>query len=124
VGRQVILLEGENAEEVQTALLRLLSAMRRVLNIADEPMVNILCSYTGATWRLIVFPRRKHRPDVYFNKGEDRILISPASIDIGGLIVTPIEKDFKTVDAVIIQRIFDEICLEGEVLDKVLEAMR
>jgi hypothetical protein len=38
--------------------------------------------------------------------------------------VTPIEKDFKTVDAVIIQRIFDEICLEGEVLDKVLEAMR
>ena len=52
----------------------------------------------------IIFPRRKHRPDVYFIKGGDRVLISPAAVDMGGLIVTPVERDFQKVDAAMIEK--------------------
>lgn len=59
-----------------------------------EPMMNILSWKTGETYYLVVFPRRAHRPVQFFAEGDDNILISPASIDLGGVFITPLEKDF------------------------------
>ena len=42
----------------------------------------------------VVFPRRKHRPDCYFATGKQQFVISPGSIDMGGLIITPREEDY------------------------------
>ena len=42
----------------------------------------------------VVFPRRKHRPDCYFATGKQQFVISPGSIDMGGLIITPREDDY------------------------------
>lgn len=110
-GREVILLEGKEQREIETALKHLIGAMRKVLGVTEEPMMNILCSFTGGQWRVFIFPRMKHRPDVYFNEGDKKILISPASVDIGGLIVTPMEKDFLRVDAAVIESIFGEVTI-------------
>jgi len=44
-----------------------------------------------------VFPRSKHRPDAYFEKGEGHLLISPGALDMGGLIITPREEDFNAL---------------------------
>ena len=120
LGRQVIVLEGGQRGGIEAALERLIATMRKELGISEEPMVNILCSYRDAGWRLIIFPRRKHRPDIYFRKGNDRVLISPASVDLGGLVVTPIEKDFETVSASMIQDIFNEVSLESIVVDNII----
>jgi hypothetical protein len=113
-GREVILLESKEQQEIESSLKRLIAAMRKVLGVTDEPMMNILCSFTGGLWRMIVFPRMKHRPDVYFNEGDEKILISPASVDIGGLIVTPMEKDFLRVDAAMIESIFGEVSISRQ----------
>jgi len=86
-------------------------------------MLNILCSFNRQKWRVIIFPRRKHRPDVYFREGEAKVLISPASVDIGGLVITPIEKDFENVDATMIQDIFEEVSVTKSVLDKIISGM-
>jgi hypothetical protein len=123
LGRRVIVFEGNDAADIGSALAHLFSAMQDVLAVTDEPMVNVICQYTGSNWRVIIFPRKKHRPDVYFREGDDRVLISPASIDIGGLIVTPLEKDFKSVNPGLIQSIFTEVSLEGDVVEKILGAM-
>jgi hypothetical protein len=41
-------------------------------------------------------------------------------VDIGGLIVTPLEKDFKTVDASRVESIFQEVSLPPADLDKTI----
>lgn len=120
LGREVILLEGDNAADIRSALMSLLSAMQQELSVTDEPMVNIACVYLGTMWRMIIFPRRRHRPDAYFKEGNERILISPASIDMGGLVVTPIEKDFNTVDSEMIRTIFAEVSLKGAIVERIL----
>ena len=56
-------------------------------------MINML-SYYREGWQILIFPREKHRPWQYFEEGEKNILLSPASVDMGGTLITPLEKDF------------------------------
>jgi hypothetical protein len=60
-------------------------------------MMNLISGYQKDVWRLIIFPREKHRPMQYFNKDEKRLLISPAAVDMGGLIITPRLEDFEKI---------------------------
>lgn len=80
----------------------------------SEPMMNILCYTTAAGVRMVVIPRKKHRPSFYGTEGDDCMLISPASVDMGGVFITPRPQDFERINADIIQRIFDELCLNDE----------
>jgi len=96
------------------AFLRLLSALADALGEREEPMVNIVAWFAGALWTVIVYPRARHRPSVYFAEGEKRILISPAAIDCGGVLTTPLERDFERLTASTIREIFGEIFITGE----------
>jgi hypothetical protein len=122
-GRRVLALESADVAELESYILNLLRSMKKVLATTEEPMLNILCSFHQNSWRVIIFPRRKHRPDVYFREGDAQVLISPASVDIGGLVITPIEKDFQNVDAKIIQNIFEEVSITKGVLEKIISGM-
>jgi hypothetical protein len=86
-------------------------------------MMNLLCSFGDSAWRVILFPRSKHRPDAYFKEGDDRILISPAAVDIGGLIITPLEKDFNAVDARTVEGIFHEVSLPQAAVEAAVEKL-
>lgn len=85
----------------------------------QEPMMNILTWYQSSpsenretgSYSSIIIPRSKHRPDCYFAEGDENILISPASVDLGGVFITPLEKDFEKITADDIQSILDEIVL-------------
>lgn len=122
-GRQVVVLESAQASSLEKVLLELIAAFRVVLGSSEEPMVNILCGYNEGDWRVIVFPRSKHRPGVYFKEGDERVLISPAAVDIGGLIITPLEKDFRSVDARMIESIFREVSVSREAVDTALASL-
>jgi hypothetical protein len=122
-GRRVLVLESADGGELESYILNLLRSMKKVLATNEEPMLNILCSFHQNTWRVIIFPRRKHRPDVYFREGDAQVLISPAAVDIGGLVITPIEKDFQNVDAKMIQNIFEEVSINKGVLEKIIGGM-
>ena len=80
----------------------------------EEPMLNILCYFDNDAWRIFVFPRKKHRPTCYFAEDDENILISPASVDMGGMFITPLEKDFNKITAADIKAILDEVCLSKE----------
>lgn len=95
-------------------LIDLLTERQKVV----EPDVNVLC------WReaggaaeadrlvTIVFPRRKHRPDVYFkDEAEGGLLISPGAVDMGGLIITPRESDFQRITAKMAVSILREVTM-------------
>jgi hypothetical protein len=114
LGRGVIVLEGAAHAAVAQVTRNTIAAAASVVEVAEEPMVNLLCTHTDDIWRVIIFPRRKHRPDVYFRAGQARVLISPATVDIGGLIITPVEHDFMRVDAQLVEEIFHEVCVSEE----------
>jgi len=83
LGREVIVLEGTNPAAVVDAFRRLLNALREVLLIDEEPMINMAGFSAGEKSHLVIFPRRKHRPDAFFKVGEARMVISPGAIDMG-----------------------------------------
>lgn len=122
-GRSVIVLEGENEHEMELTFLRLTAAMRKRMNTNEEPMMNVIGSYEKGMWRLIVFIRSKHRPAVFFKDGEEKVLISPAAVDIGGLVVTPMEKDFRSVNSEMIKNIFEEVSVSGETLTSIIKTI-
>lgn len=103
-------IEGDNVADCE-ALFNKLYAQLTIPEGEIEPMLNILCRYTGSAWNVMVFPRKKHRPDCYFKEGDENILISPASVDMGGVFITPLEKDFEKITAADIKQILDEVCL-------------
>lgn len=87
----------------------------------EEPMMNILAMKDADSWVVWLFPRKKHRPDCYFAEGDDNILISPASVDMGGVFITPLEKDFNKIQTSDIEQILREVCLSDDELEQ-LEA--
>ncbi len=120
-GRSVIVLEGSNEQEMELTFLRVTRAIRIVINTNEEPMMNVISSFSDGMWRLIVFIRSKHRPAVFFKEGNDKVLISPASVDIGGLVVTPMEKDFHSVDADMIRNIYQEVSVSNEIVQTIIK---
>ena len=77
-----------------------------------EPMLNILTWYDGGWWTTCLFPRKQHRPACYFAEGDANMLISPASVDLGGVFITPLEKDFEKITAEDIADILNEIIIK------------
>jgi len=75
----------------------------------NEPMMNMLAWYEGAQWVVCIFPRKKHRPACYDATGEANLLISPAAVDLGGVFIIPLEKDFEKITAGDIGKILYEI---------------
>lgn len=76
-----------------------------------EPMLNII-SYMEMSTGNIVFLfllRSKHRPARYFSEGPDAMIISPASVDVGGKIITPRREDFDRITEQDIKEMFAEV---------------
>jgi hypothetical protein len=104
-------------------LKEFLNALKKVLFIDEEPMINIAGFYEESKWRLLIFLRQKHRPDAFFRNGDDRIVVSPGAIDMGGVLITPVEKDFHRLDGASVEDIFREVSLDGQTVERAIEAM-
>jgi hypothetical protein len=72
---------------------------------------------------LIVFLRRKHRPDIFYREGDDKLVISPAALDVGGVIVTPLEKDFERMDAAMVKSILSEVLALDSDVEQILASL-
>ena len=77
----------------------------------NEPMLNILCFYKIGEWRIIIFPRKRLRPSHFFRPDEKQIVVSPAAVELGGVLVLPVGKDFEVISNDIISEIYDEVTL-------------
>lgn len=89
-----------------------------------EPMMNLLAWYEDGKYILVVIPRAKHRPDCYFEAGENKLLISPAAVDLGGVLITPIEKDFEKISSRDVETILGEVCLGKDDFSKIVKSIK
>lgn len=120
---KVFVIDADDPEAGQRLFDRLYAAIP-VSEGEKEPMMNILCYPTPAGVRLVVIPRKRHRPSFYGTEGEGTMLLSPASVDMGGVFITPLEKDFKALDAETIVRILDELCLDTDEINRIAENVK
>ncbi|MDI7259385.1 MAG: DUF4922 domain-containing protein [Thermodesulfobacteriota bacterium] len=123
LGREVILLEGDDPMAVESAFKSFLDALKKLSLIDEEPMINIAGFYEERNLRLVIFPRRKHRPDAFFSEGDERVVVSPGVIDMGGVLITPVEKDFERLDGPAVESIYREVSLKGKIVEKAIDAM-
>lgn len=86
----------------------------------EEPMLNILSNFENGKWRVILFPRQKQRPSHFFRTDEKHIMISPAAVELGGLLVLPREEDFKKITKKDIEDIFEEVTINRVAFNKLI----
>ena len=75
-----------------------------------EPDVNILARAGEEGLDIVIVSRRAHRPSCYGTEGEECVLLSPASVDMGGVWILPREFDFQNLTSKKLEEIIDEVC--------------
>ena len=96
-----------DAESAEAAFLRVLRSLP-VSPRTGEPQLNILCWREQDIFRVLVIPRNAHRPSCYYAPEGEAVRISPASVDLGGVFIVPVEEDFRRTDAGVLQNIIWE----------------
>jgi len=89
-----------------------------------EPMMNIIAWQQGDSVLSVILPRRQHRPTCYTLEGEAQFIISPGAVDMGGLIITPREEDFRKISYEVVRNIYQEVSLTPEQTQEVVEKLK
>lgn len=107
----VLIAKGANKGGIEQWFTAQLEKLRQIAGTLDEPMVNLLAEHDGVEWTVYVFPRSRHRPSCYYADGEARLTISPAGIDLAGVLVVPDPEHFKRLSGEAISEIYTEVSL-------------
>ncbi|MDE6582720.1 MAG: DUF4922 domain-containing protein, partial [Duncaniella sp.] len=103
---------GENCIEIASTDDKfIVGKFERLISIVPakvpEPMMNMLVSRLDDGRKcLTVFLRRRHRPSCY---GE--VIVSPASVEMAGFMVTPRREDFEAISPEKAKEIIEEVSL-------------
>ena len=93
---------------------RAVEALAAATGSDAEPMLNLIVTYQQHHWRVFILPRSKHRPACYDAEGDAKLTISPAAIDLAGIVVVPQPDHFDRVTAEDLEGIFAEVGLSDE----------
>ena len=89
-----------------------------------EPMMNVLCWWEKGFWRIAFFARGELRPSCYMAQGAEHFTISPACVEMGGLVITPVEDDYLRLQAKDVKKIFDDVSISYDIEEKLIRKMR
>ncbi len=64
--------------------------------------------------RIVIVPRRAHRPSLYSLPEGERFVISPGAVDMAGIIIVPRKEDFTRLTPEIASRVYAETAFAGE----------
>ncbi len=93
--RVVYCVESADADELKEAFMKLYNAW--VKEEEAEPMMNVVCLYRDGKWYLFVIPRGAFRPWQYTAEGDKQLLVSPATVEVSGLFITPVKEHFERI---------------------------
>ncbi len=93
--RVVYCLEATDAVALKDAFMKLYNSW--VTDADVEPMMNVVCLYRDGKWYLFVIPRGAFRPWQYTAEGDKQLLVSPATVEVSGLFITPVKEHFERI---------------------------
>ena len=123
LGRGVLVIRGSNGDAIVSTVQRVLAILGNMTAAQGEPLLNALCRRCEEGWELLIFPRLKHRPDVFYGEGERQFIVSPGLADMSGVIIAPREHDFHRLSAEMIASIYREVVFDDLMVEKVLSQL-
>lgn len=121
--RNAFVIESGSAGYVETAFNRIYAAAP-VMGRENEPMMNILAKYAEGKWSVFVFLRKAHRPSFYGTDGEDKMLVSPASVEMGGLLILPRKEDFVKITESHAAMLYNEVCIDNGETERIISELK
>ena len=121
--RPFFVLESDDESALEYTIKQLLSLLPESQASPEEPLLNIIVRWEGF-WRVLLYPRTRHRPSFFFQEGPKKILISPAAVDMGGLSIAPRHEDFSKLSRHDLERMFAEVCLDSRSFTAVVSSLR
>lgn len=118
--RGIITLRGKDREKLENVFTGLLRQFSEHRPDPDEPLLNIIADYSLNIWTVHIFPRKKHRPSQFNLEGPEQLLVSPAAIDLGGVIITPRNEDFNRITRSDIEDIYTQVCYNDKEIRNIL----
>jgi hypothetical protein len=89
--RTFYVLEGDNPEVLADTFTQ------KFCNEGKEPNLNILTWRENNRWTICIFKRKRHRPTQFYEERDAQLLVSPAAVEMAGLVVTPRLDDFEKI---------------------------
>jgi hypothetical protein len=86
--------------------------LTRVSGETQEPMFNLIVFYREGRYRSVLFPRAKHRSACYFAPPAERLSISPAAVEMAGIVVVADDTHFDRVDEAAVKAMYGEVTLD------------
>jgi hypothetical protein len=110
-GRNMLIFRGNEPAAVEANIERAIVTLRSVDGSADEPMFNLLGHFGSNIYTVVLFPRAAHRPACYFADCPEQLLVSPAVLEMCGIVVTTDVEHFNRVDADAVHAIYNEVSI-------------
>lgn len=89
-----------------------------------EPMLNLLVNFENNSWQVVLFPRDKQRPSQFFAEGRNQILVSPASVEMGGLVILPRKEDFEKLTKDDLMDIYQQVTMNDNDFEQFKEEIK
>lgn len=93
--RVVYCVESTDTEALKESFMKLYNSWIEKEDV--EPMMNVVCLYREGKWYLFVIPRGAFRPWQYTAEGDKQLLVSPATVEVSGLFITPVKEHFERI---------------------------
>jgi len=93
--RTVICIESEDENMAVEAFRRIYKSLQTQDDL--EPMMNIVAFYQNHKWYCMILPRAAFRPYQYTAAGDEALLVSPATVEMSGVFITPLQADFEKI---------------------------
>jgi Domain of unknown function (DUF4922) len=108
----VMVARGEKREVLLSCLDGMIKRLAELTGTPEEPMINLIVTFDGGRWTVTLFPRSKHRASSYYAEDESKLTVSPAAIDLSGVLVVPRADHFARISADDIEKIFAEVTFD------------
>ncbi len=105
--RKILIIEAETIDASVQLFEEVYAGLRT--DLTKEPMMNVLCLSENEKWITFVLPRSAFRPTQYYASPDEQLLISPAAIEMAGVLITPVEEHFNKINGEQITDIYSQI---------------
>jgi len=105
--RKVFVIEAETSDAAVTLFEELYHSLPAV--DGEEPMLNLIGLFDSGKWTIFVLPRKAFRPAQYSAPEPQQLMISPAAIEMAGILITPVEAHYNKIKVDDVVDIFNQI---------------
>ena len=110
-GRKILICIHPEAGHITDFVYQALDVMSSFDVTNEEPLINFITFFREEHYYLVLIPRARHRPSCYYEDGEKQIKVSPATLEMAGLLVLANIHHFYRLTEKVVAEIYKEVSI-------------